>query len=533
MFGESHAYIRVHDNLDSDVVYNTVIGIYFADPTRAQHILLGGNMPIYLLQRITWPLSLFWLLKSRFLAYLLNDLIVRAVGMAGMFYLAKRIGSTLPAAILAGVLFSLSLSFPIYGLTVAAIPAVLYLAQQESEGHGSLGKYAMLFLFGWNSALVLGGMFLLVALPLLRRVLFGNAKGGLRSWSAYAAGLAAGSAGLLYATASGLHLHREAYNLSGLGLYAAAKHFATNQLCPFYWDFYQVSSPLTILYAALGLALLRTRSRKIAAGIGVILLINLWYSALTSDFGMRLLQQFGGFARSANLSRFYFLVSALVIAVWVIAVRDASPRLRRILMVTGIVQVIWVIVFSTQVFYPVSYALTQHPITTLHYKGKVVSYEAIMGALGMPPIPTFDEHFSWQDYEAIKLVIADSTTISVGLDPMVAVMNGISTLDGYYNVYPLAYKAKFRHIIAAQLKVAGKEEYFDGWGNRIYTFADNPENLSLDYCAARDLGAGFVISRFDIASPNLEQVTMARQRLRLYSIVGCSGESSRDRPAFH
>jgi len=123
----------------------------------------------------------------------------------------------------------------------------------------------------------------------------------------------------------------------------------------------------------------------------------------------------------------------------------------------------------------------------------------------------------------MKPMIADSATISVGVDPMAAVMNGISAVDGYYTAYPLAYKARFRRVIAAQLKASGKQEYFDGWGSRVYTFAEDPRNVSLDYCAARDLGARFVISRFDIASPNLELVKTARQRLRLYSIVGCRG----------
>jgi len=96
--------------------------------------------------------------------------------MAGMFCLAKRIGSTRPVAVLAGLLFALSLSYTALGLTVAAIPAVLYLVQQESEGRGSLGKYALLFLLGWNSSLILSGMFLLAAMPLLRHVLFGTRR---------------------------------------------------------------------------------------------------------------------------------------------------------------------------------------------------------------------------------------------------------------------------------------------------------------------------------------------------------------------
>ena len=37
--------------------------------------------------------------------------------------------------------------------------------------------------------------------------------------------------------------------------------------------------------------------------------------------------------------------------------------------------------------------------------------------------------------------------MSVGLDPMVAVMSNIRVIDGYHNIYPLSYKVKFRKII--------------------------------------------------------------------------------------
>ena len=37
--------------------------------------------------------------------------------------------------------------------------------------------------------------------------------------------------------------------------------------------------------------------------------------------------------------------------------------------------------------------------------------------------------------------------MSVGLDPMVAVMNDIRVIDGYHTIYPLNYKIKFRKII--------------------------------------------------------------------------------------
>jgi len=162
--------------------------------------------------------------------------------------------------------------------------------------------------------------------------------------------------------ASGLHLHREAWNLAfaWYGLFAAGKNFVHNQMWPLTWDFYHVSTPLTILYAALWLALIRTRNRKIAAGIGGILLINLLHSAMNLDAVARLLTQIGGFVKTVQFDRFYFLESVIVIAIWVIAVRAASPRLRGILMAAGTVQLAWSIVIAPHVYNPIMHALGKH-----------------------------------------------------------------------------------------------------------------------------------------------------------------------------
>ena len=61
--------------------------------------------------------------------------------------------------------------------------------------------------------------------------------------------------------------------------------------------------------------------------------------------------------------------------------------------------------------------------------------------------------------------------MSVGLDPMIAVMNDIKVIDGYHNIYPLNYKIKFRKIIEKELEKNNVlKNYYDDWGNRIYAF---------------------------------------------------------------
>ena len=61
--------------------------------------------------------------------------------------------------------------------------------------------------------------------------------------------------------------------------------------------------------------------------------------------------------------------------------------------------------------------------------------------------------------------------MSVGLDPLVAVMNDIKVIDGYHNLYYANYKYKFRKIISKEIDDNNfLRGYYDGWGNRVYAF---------------------------------------------------------------
>lgn len=513
LFGPSHTYIRIHDNLDGEAVYNTVTGIFFFHPAEAKHLLLGGNLPIYLVPRLDWPISLLHLIPDRFLAYTLNDLIVRIVAFFGMFCLSRRVGIEQFAALLASLLFAFSITLTAFGLSVAAIPAVVYLVQEASERNLRLGHYILLFLLGWNSSLVLSGVFLLVALPFLRRMFFGKADHNwLPAYSCYALGLALGAGGLLYALFAGPRLHRDAWILSGYDTLASVRKFFWNQFSPGFWDFYHVSTPLVVLYLSVVIAALITRSKKVWSTVAAILLVNLIYAVVQFDPVAQLRTRIGGLIKTFQFDRFYFLASFLIIIGWVLAMSAAGVRLRRVLITAIVVQLL------------ATFALTPHLRTPMAH------------LLGKGNIPSFSEHAKADDYRLIRNVIGEAPTISVGLDPMAALTNNVSVVDGEYNVYPLSYKARFREIIARQLesgqpysdnwgsglRIANPQSYFDNWGSRLYTFVDNPAEAKLNYCAAFRLGAQFVISRFELKSANLGPVlTTEPHHLRLYSIKNC------------
>jgi hypothetical protein len=96
----------------------------------------------------------------------------------------------------------------------------------------------------------------------------------------------------------------------------------------------------------------------------------------------------------------------------------------------------------------------------------------------------------------------------------VAYYNKFTTVGGYWPLYPLEYKHRFRRVIAGELeKSETLRAYFDEWGNRCYLFSaelgrdlyvtkqEGPKRirrLDIDTRALADLGTCCVLSAVTI-----------------------------------
>ena len=59
--------------------------------------------------------------------------------------------------------------------------------------------------------------------------------------------------------------------------------------------------------------------------------------------------------------------------------------------------------------------------------------------------------------------------ISYGIEPAVALYNGLYTIDGYCTNYPLSYKHKFKEVQAKQcFSLANRKQIYDNWGSKVY-----------------------------------------------------------------
>lgn len=61
--------------------------------------------------------------------------------------------------------------------------------------------------------------------------------------------------------------------------------------------------------------------------------------------------------------------------------------------------------------------------------------------------------------------------VSVGINPGVAMFNGFRIADGYWNMYDVRYKRRFRQVISEEIAHNRKlKRYFDKWGYRVHMF---------------------------------------------------------------
>ena len=74
-------------------------------------------------------------------------------------------------------------------------------------------------------------------------------------------------------------------------------------------------------------------------------------------------------------------------------------------------------------------------------------------------------------------------------------------------MYPLEYKHKFRKLIERELENNYElKNYYDNWGNRVYAYYNDENNLMLDFKYGKILGADYVISRFPITHKDLKMI---------------------------
>ena len=429
-----------NDILDSELVYNVATGaLWRGDPSIA-HAFLNGHVPTLALERLTQPLMLLYALLPPFPAFVANDFIVRAVAAAGTFLLLREIDVPPLHRQLLAAMFAVGINNSTQGLTIAGIPLVLFLLSQPNSAKRNVG----LLLVGWNTAIYLSGIFVVAAAPLFQMFIMRRPMD-----RSFWIGLVCFGLGLLFGCAGLLMLelrphpvwHRAEWGVIGPAVWPFPAHLTGR---PLLW--------LIVFAAVVG-----WRSKRVwaLAAFGVFILA--WYRLFRLPW-FQLHQPFG-----IQVDRIFFLWPVVPLLMVAYASRTTNNFFRNGLAV----------------------AIVAASISELIVHPHIRQLGRVLIGRGQSR-PSIDQYYHVAWYREAHI---DGPVISIGTDPMAAPFNGVPSIDGFFNLYPLAYKHAFQRVY--------NDPLISRWGSKLY--AGPTANL----CAARALGARYVVSTVPLRLPQI------------------------------
>jgi hypothetical protein len=517
-----NAFIFIHDNLDGEFSWRVALaqyGLLFDYGAKIEAIMNG--LPRSALPggaNFTWSLFRFF---KPITAYGINYVIVHSAAFAGMYVLLKRYilneASSHLVTVGAAFCFAILPFHPMFGLTVAGLPLLLYAFLNLFYEKRVLLSYGVIFFFGMYSVLMLTGV--LVAALLFAAWLIVAIK--TRRWHGR---LLWGGVLLLliylvverhfiytfffdHAFVSHRAVRREwAANL-GISFAQAATLMSDN----FLNGHYHAASlqrwiALLVVPFAIVLGLVtksseqRRESRLLLLFLGVNLLVSLTYG-FENWAGLLPVKERIPFLYTFNV-RLYWTISLWWYVVFALCLALIGEHKVIFGRVPG--QLVVVIFLFGQALF----VLSQN-------QEVVLPLRAAVGMLGDEDM-TYAQFYSEDLFAEINAFIGrpqeSYRVISLGIHPAIALHNGFYTLDGYQNNYPLAYKRQFREIIAGELaKTPVWRAYFDGWGNRAYIFSSElydfmyskyddgvVDDLDLDTAVLREMGGEYILSGVEI-----------------------------------
>jgi hypothetical protein len=519
--------IDPHDILDGTVVNDHIISKIYKGNIDSVSYFLSGEIKWYYLEKLFYPTNtLHYLLSDKFF-YFTVDILKKLLAYFSFYLLTKSLSISKFYSALGGILYStLVFNKMNMGLAIPFAPYILYLLINKN----TLSKkhYLFLFLVGLNSSLIHDIFVYIFLIPL--SFLLNNENKNLNIYLQIFPIIFISSVitdihlviGLIFSDP----IHREAWSAAG-----------NDMLSPFLEVFrkfftyggyksalFIFNVPIFILTVLTFILSLFSKHKNIRLMIFFIIFILILKSFAHHNIIDNIFIGPFEVLKGYNFQRVGKIIPIAFTLLFILFISSLQHNyLKKILYSISFLSII-----SLQLKTPLP-LVSQHFLKENMYIEKFdIAKNAVIGKkytqffgiifdkksysdrkenLNNSINKTFDNYYKFKDYAVIRNIVKSSRVMSVGLDPMVAVMNDIKVIDGYHTIYPLDYKIKFRKIIEKELENnIILKNYYDHWGSRVYAFFSDKNNLKLNFQSAKKLGAVYVISKFPIINNDLEIV---------------------------
>lgn len=508
---------RVHDNLDSNIVWFTILTdsnqLFGPIDTTVPQVMNGipRNSFGTEFNVIQWLYACF----GPYTAYIINLTLMHLVALIGMYLLLSR--HIMPneeskfIAVGVSLAFALLPFWPPGGLSVAGTPLLLYTFLNIRSGHWSLIDWAIIVFMPFYSIFAYIGFFALVALSILWLYDF------TVTWKPnYTFFLAISLLCLVYCLVeyrlifsmfidTGYVSHRIEFANIPINFVSALKTSVWN----FFLGNYHAPSlhtyfvGLSVAIATLILLINKKRCNLFVALIGLCAVISLFYGFINSEY-LIFIKNFS-ISQGFQLGRFHWLHPLLWFVIFALALKIIYSNLRYGKQIAAIFLTLQVVFLFTCAYGDIG--------GPYQYRG---------AGLLLTDQLSWDEFYSPDLFdeidEAIALPKESYRVVSIGMHPAVSQYSKYYTLDSYQVNYPLEYKHSFRKIMEKELAKSEKNRvYFDTWGSRCYLFVSELENntcmntkenskpiqnLEINSEALYDMGGRYIFSAVEILNYN-------------------------------
>jgi len=490
-----------HDVLDIGVVYFHILGKYFSGEKESIELFLNGNLKIEYLRHWLKPYTQIYTIFNTELAYWITEILIKTTAYISFFVLSKKISKNLFISSLSGAMFAALHPGFIEGFGTAIFPYLLYLILFKEKLR--VKDYLIIIFFGFNTDLVRD----IFSFPVMAAIIFFIDKNLIgekffhiiKIATSFFIPMILSSSNLIYVQLFDGPFHREEFlgnNISYVeslldffkGLFGL--HLSKS------WVFFSQLPTIIFLFPLLIISFFQNNN-TIKKILSFYILIHAFIVFLNLPFINDLRNNSSGIMRAFNFEwiRVYLPVISVLLLVYNLQILN---NLKKILIFSSLSSLIIFQLNSSAV------PIIKNKIYENNYRN----------------LYTFSGYYLYDDYKKIKNIVKDKRVMSIGLDPMVAIINDIKTIDGYHTLYPLKYKQEFRGVIEKELNTSQRlRNYYDNWGSRVYAFVSDPENIMINFQAAKKIGAEFVISKYEISNKDLSiECENCSDHFKLYRI---------------
>lgn len=477
------------DALDSEIVYNKIIGKILNGNLNSINLFLGGEYQINFLRRIHQPYMYVYALLNTEHAYFFLDTLIKIISYFSFFILAKKINNNLIICCLISCLYSLSNQPAHEGFGLAILPYIVYLGFFKKKL--LLRHYLIIILFGLNSDLISTG----ITLPTIGLLfLFYQKKKIIHYFKIlliFFLSIVYANRNLIEITLNNTETHRQEFIRKNLDFLDSITYFLSNILqIPFNFDLlFLMKIPYVIFILPIFFAFFIFKEKQFKMPLYIIFITSLFLILVKSTFISNYINNSTNILKTVSwgyLTKSFIFLYILSIIFFLNRKSIYS-------------KFIYLIICLSIFIFLVNASIV--PFVKSKIK-KLPNYQNFY---------TFQGYYNHFDYKLIKTIVGNDRTLSIGVDPMVAAYNDIYVVDGYHSIYPLSYKKKFREIILPELeKNLIFKNYFDSWGSRLYSTAYQPidkNNIELNFQAAKKLGVKFIISKYILNSEQLKLIS--------------------------